>query len=123
MSQYYTVLHASPRNLYRFYSDASTLTFADIRPDGHHSTKTVTTQKVLRPLVGPPARRLQPQQTRGRPCRRRQPEASTLRRLATQPTKNDLRSLRRPAPQLTLPSSSLPYLCAAHPRDGVGPGL
>lgn len=51
VSQYYTVLHASPRNLYRFYSDASTLTFADIRPDGHHSTKTVTTQKLIHETV------------------------------------------------------------------------
>jgi hypothetical protein len=46
VSQFYTVLHTSPRNLHRFYSEASTLTLADTRPDGQHIVKTVTGQKV-----------------------------------------------------------------------------
>lgn len=48
VSQFYTVLHTSPRNLHRFYSEASTLTLADTRPDGQHIFKTVTGQKVRR---------------------------------------------------------------------------
>lgn len=45
VSQYYTVQHASPKHLHRFYSDASTLTFGDVRPDGFFS-KNAIGQKV-----------------------------------------------------------------------------
>lgn len=57
MSQFYTVLHTSPRNLHRFYSEASTLTLADTRPNGQHIVKSVTGQKV-RPQ--PPPRHFRP---------------------------------------------------------------
>jgi hypothetical protein len=45
VSQYYTVQHASPKHLHRFYSDASTLTYGDVRPEGFVS-KNATGQKV-----------------------------------------------------------------------------
>lgn len=45
VSQYYTVQHASPKHLHRFYSDASTLTYGDVRPEGC-VTRTATGQKV-----------------------------------------------------------------------------
>lgn len=45
MSQYYTVQHASPKHLHRFYSDSSTLTYGDMRPEGFYS-KQATGQKV-----------------------------------------------------------------------------
>lgn len=45
MSQYYTVQHASPKHLHRFYSDASTLTYGDVRPEGC-VTRNATGQKV-----------------------------------------------------------------------------
>lgn len=47
MSQYYTVQHASPKHLHRFYSDSSTLTYGDMRPEGFFS-KQATGQKVRR---------------------------------------------------------------------------
>ena len=49
VSQYYTVLHSSPKHLHRFYSDRSTLTYADVIPEGDSITqnlKTATGQKV-----------------------------------------------------------------------------
>jgi hypothetical protein len=49
VSQYYNVLHASPKNLYRFYSDTSTITYADVRPEGQgvaQNIKTVAGQQV-----------------------------------------------------------------------------
>lgn len=45
VSQFYTVQHASPKHLHRFYSDASTLTYGDMRPEGFFS-KSATGQKV-----------------------------------------------------------------------------
>lgn len=45
VSQYYTVQHASPKHLHRFYSDASTLTYGDVRPEGC-VTRNATGQKV-----------------------------------------------------------------------------
>ena len=45
VSQYYTVQHSSPKHLHRFYSDASTVTYGDIRPDGFFS-RNATGQKV-----------------------------------------------------------------------------
>ena len=52
MSQYYTVQHASPKHLHRFYSDTSTLTFGDVRPEGFYS-KNATGQKAraCQPMV------------------------------------------------------------------------
>ncbi|EFN50901.1 hypothetical protein CHLNCDRAFT_141731 [Chlorella variabilis] len=50
VSQYYTVQHASPKHLHRFYSDASTLTFGDVRPDGFFS-KNAIGQKTIHDLV------------------------------------------------------------------------
>lgn len=44
VSQYYTVQHASPKHLHRFYSDASTLTYGDVRPEGC-VTRNATGQK------------------------------------------------------------------------------
>lgn len=47
VSQFYTVLHSSPRYLHRFYTDESTVTHADCGIDGEPPTcQTVTTQKV-----------------------------------------------------------------------------
>ena len=47
MQQFYSVLHSSPRYLYRFYTDESTVTHADCGIDGDSPTSvTVTSQKV-----------------------------------------------------------------------------
>jgi hypothetical protein len=48
VSQYYTVLHSSPKHLHRFYADHSTLTYADVIPESGaiaQSLKTATGQK------------------------------------------------------------------------------
>lgn len=54
MSQYYTVLHSSPKHLHRFYADNSTLTHADVKfEEGQitQSLKTATGQKMIHETV------------------------------------------------------------------------
>ncbi|KAH7619628.1 hypothetical protein Ndes2526B_g06609 [Nannochloris sp. 'desiccata'] len=54
VSQYYTVLHSSPKHLHRFYSDRSTMTYADVIPEGDSITqnlKTATGQKMIHETV------------------------------------------------------------------------
>lgn len=56
VTQYYTVLHSSPKHLHRFYSDSSTLTYADVIPDGDsiiQNVKTATGQKVFTLISSP----------------------------------------------------------------------
>ena len=58
VSQYYTVLHTSPKHLHRFYADHSTLIHADVIPEGgavSQNLKTATGQKV-RGNAAPPSR-------------------------------------------------------------------
>ncbi|PSC67396.1 G3BP isoform X1 [Micractinium conductrix] len=50
VSQYYTVQHASPKHLHRFYSETSTLTWGDMRPEGFYS-RSATGQKTIHELV------------------------------------------------------------------------
>lgn len=54
VSQYYTVLHSSPKRLHRFYADASTMTHVDVRVEHGSITqnlKTATGQKMIQETV------------------------------------------------------------------------
>ena len=46
VQQYFTVLHANPKHLHRFYSDGSTLTHADFTPAGGLQVRHASGQKV-----------------------------------------------------------------------------
>lgn len=74
VSQYYTVQHASPKHLHRFYSEASTLTYGEVRPEGFLA-KQATGQKVWRLPLGlcgqqlPPGHAAAPLLPQQRRCR------------------------------------------------------
>lgn len=117
VSQFYTVLHTSPRHLHRFYSEASTLTLADARPDGQHIVKTVTGQKVRGSARGR-RRRAGSQGGRllARAAARGHPAASSRSPQASRPSPSGSWGAWLPFPCARPPTpTGTPAACRPHP--------